>query len=83
MATRWRAPNANYDRNSLELQPFKYQICYTVWLREQDLKLRPSGHEPNIFVGFLPTNRGGGQMVDSPDKPNSWQKLGGQIMYTY
>ena len=29
-------------------------------LRGQDLNLRPSGHEPNIFGGFLPTNRGGG-----------------------
>ena len=44
------------------------------------MNLRPSGYEPNIFGGFLPTNRGGGQMVDNPDKPKSWWKLGGQLV---
>ena len=35
------------------------------------MNLRPSGYEPNIFGGFLLTNQGGGQMVDTIDKPNT------------
>ena len=41
------------------------------WLRGQNLNLRPSGFEPNIFGGSLPTNRGGGQMVDNRNRPNT------------
>ena len=40
-------------------------------MRGQDLNLRPSGYEPNIFGGFLPTNWGGGQMVDRSDEPDT------------
>ena len=35
------------------------------------MNLRPSGYEPNIFGGFLPTNWGGGQMVDRSDEPDT------------
>jgi len=51
-------------------------------LQGQDLNLQPSRYKPNIFGGFLPTNRGDGQMVGNPDKPNSWWKLSGHIIYT-
>ena len=40
----------------------------------QDLNLRPSGYEPDIFGGFLPNIR----VVDSPYEPNSWWTAGGQ-----
>ena len=37
----------------------------------QDLNLRPSDYEPNKIGSFLPKNRGGGQMVDRSDEPDT------------
>ena len=43
--------------NSEELRPDKFMICFTICLREQDLNLRHSVYEPNIFGDFLPNFR--------------------------
>ena len=47
MATQRRVPNTEKGRNSEELRPGKVLICLTIWLRGQDLNLRPSGYEPD------------------------------------
>jgi len=41
------------------------------WLQGSDLNWRPSGYEPKKTGGFLPTNRGGGHMVDNANKPDT------------
>ena len=60
---------------------YKILIYRDFWLRGQDLKLRPSGYEPDITLGFLRITAAGRQKVA---KISAWkksrQKVAGRLL---